>query len=72
MGLISKLLLLKDNQKKFGKSFFDFKQYSLKSSVQDNELIGFGIRIFSIGIENLDNHFGAKRFKQWLANERII
>jgi len=44
----------------------------MNSSVQDNELIGFGIRIFSIGIENLDNHFGAKRFKQWLTNERII
>ncbi len=52
--------------------FFDFKEYGLKKPVQDTELKGFGIRVFSIEIEELDYNFGAKKFKQWLSNQKII
>jgi hypothetical protein len=44
----------------------------LKNPVQEIELKGFGIRIFSIEIEELDYNYGAKKFEQWLSNQRII
>lgn len=52
--------------------FFDFEQYGLKNPVQDIELKGFGIRIFSIEIEELDYNYGVEKFEHWLSNRRII
>ncbi|WP_186580202.1 DUF3986 family protein [Aquibacillus kalidii] len=52
--------------------FFDFEQYGMKKTIQESELKGFGIKIFSIEMEELDYHFGAKTFEQWLTNQRII
>jgi len=52
--------------------FFDFEQYDLKKPSQGNELKGFGTKIFSIEIEELDDHYGGKKFEQWLLNYGIV
>ena len=52
--------------------FFDFEQYGLKAPVPATKLKGFGVRIFSIDVEEFDYNDVAKRFEQWLLNHRII
>lgn len=52
--------------------FFDFEQYGLKTPVTATQLEGFGVRIFSIEIDELDYNDGAKQFEQWLSNQSII
>ncbi|MCI2257014.1 DUF3986 family protein [Domibacillus sp. PGB-M46] len=52
--------------------FFDFEQYGLKKPVQETELKEFSIKIFSIESKELDYNYGAKKFEQWLFNQRII
>ncbi|MDM5338504.1 DUF3986 family protein [Fictibacillus enclensis] len=52
--------------------FFDFEHYGLNNAVQEAESNGFGIKIMSIEIEELDYNYGAKKFEQWLSNQRII
>ncbi|WP_246944935.1 DUF3986 family protein [Bacillus pinisoli] len=54
--------------------FFDVEQYGLSHLVQDREfyLDGFGIRILSIEIKELDYSVGAKKFEEWLFKQGMI
>ncbi|MGE6753818.1 DUF3986 family protein [Rossellomorea sp. NPDC071047] len=54
--------------------FFDFEQYGLKNTIEENELSleGFGTRIFSISGNDLTYETGVKRFEEWLAIQKII
>jgi hypothetical protein len=71
-GFDLEAVAFKRQSQEFWDIFFDFEQYGLKKPAQETELKGFGIKIFSIEIEELDYNYGAKKFEQWLSNQRII
>jgi Protein of unknown function (DUF3986) len=54
--------------------FFDFKQYGIKNTTQENELtlMGIGTKIFSIHDKYLNYDFGVKQFEKWLTLHKII
>jgi len=54
--------------------FFDFKQYGLKNTIQENELSleGFGAKIFSISDNEFNYDTGVIKFEKWLAIQKII
>ncbi|WP_240733064.1 DUF3986 family protein [Jeotgalibacillus sp. S-D1] len=52
--------------------FFDFERYGLENPNEKNELNEFGIKIFSIEIQELDVDYGEVRYKQWLSDQEII
>jgi Protein of unknown function (DUF3986) len=54
--------------------FFDFIQYGIINTNQENELIleGIGTRIFSIQDKELNYDIGAQQFEKWLTLHKII
>ncbi|MGM0921291.1 MAG: DUF3986 family protein [Bacillota bacterium] len=54
--------------------YFDFKQYGIENITKESELtfVGFGTRVFSIRVKELDYNIGVQRFEKWLSLHKII
>ncbi|MGD7007952.1 DUF3986 family protein [Metabacillus sp. 84] len=52
--------------------FFDFEQYGLSKPILRTRLKDGAMWIFSIDKDELNSHYGAEKFKQWLSAQRLI